>query len=114
MISDVFCKIVAGEISRDGIVYEDEEFIAKEDIAPQAPVHIVIFPKKHVFGMHDATPEILGKAMMVADKVAQQLGIHEKGYRLVLNEGEHGGKLVPHLHIHLLGGKSLGAKIVKE
>ncbi len=113
MISDVFCKIVAGEISQEGIVYQDENFIAKNDIAPQAPVHVVIFPKKHVFGMHDASPELLGQMMGVADKVAQQLGIVEKGYRLILNEGEHGGKLVPHLHIHLLGGKNLGSKIVK-
>lgn len=113
MIDDVFCKIVRGEISRDGIVYEDDDFIAKNDINPQAPVHVIIFPKKHVFGMHDATAEILGKAMVVADKVAQQLGVADKGYRLILNEGEHAGKLVPHLHIHLIAGKRLGAKIVE-
>jgi|SRR3989344_1296723 len=113
MITDVFCKIINGELSRDGIIYEDDDFIAKKDINPQAPIHVIIFPKKHVFGMHDATPEILGKAMVLADKVAQQLEIADKGYRLVVNEGEHGGKLVPHFHIHLLGGKSLGAKIIK-
>ncbi len=113
MITDVFCKIVAGELSQAGIIYQDDDFIVKEDIQPQAPVHVIIFPKKHVFGIHDATPEMLGKAMALADKIAQQLGIAEKGYRLILNEGEHGGKLVPHLHIHLLGGKSLGSKIVK-
>ena len=113
MIDDVFCKIVKGELSRDGIIYEDDDFIAKKDINPQAPIHVIIFPKKHVFGMHDATADMLGKVMVLADKVAQQLGVAEKGYRLIVNEGVHGGKLVPHLHIHLLGGKSLGSKIVK-
>ena len=113
MITDVFCRIVKGELSSEGIIYQDDNFIAKNDINPQAPVHLIIFPKKHVFGMHDATADLLGKMLVVADKAAQQLGISKKGYRLILNEGEHGGKLVPHLHVHLIGGKSLGAKIVK-
>ena len=113
MIIDVFCKIVSGELSQEGIIYQDDDFIVKKDINPQAPIHVIIFPKKHVFGMHDATVDILGKMMVLADKVAQQLGVAEKGYRLIVNEGVHGGKLVPHLHIHLLGGKSLGSKIVK-
>ena len=113
MITDVFCKIVNGELSQEGIIYQDDEFIVKKDINPQTPVHVIIFPKKHVFGMHDASAELLGKMLVVADRAAQQLGISEKGYRLILNEGEHGGKLVPHLHVHLIGGKPLGAKIVK-
>ena len=112
MIDDVFCKIVRGELPSDK-VYEDNDFLVVKDINPQAPVHLLIFPKEHIFGMHDATTDILGKAMVVADKVAQKLGIADKGYRLILNEGDHGGKLVPHLHIHLLGGKPLGPKIVK-
>lgn len=113
MIQDVFCKIVSGELSQEGIIYQDDDFIVKKDINPQTPIHVIIFPKKHVFGMHDATAELLGKMMIVADKAAQQLGVAEKGYRLILNEGQHGGKLIPHLHIHLLGGKNLGSKIVK-
>ena len=113
MITDVFCKIVSGELSQEGIIYQDDDFVVKKDINPQTPIHVIIFPKKHVFGMHDATAELLGKMMIVADKAAQQLGVAEKGYRLILNEGQHGGKLVPHLHIHLLGGKNLGSKIVK-
>src|SRR3989344_4434094 len=112
MISDVFCKIINGELPSNK-VYEDDEFLVIKDIHPQAPIHVIIFPKKHVFGMHDATADMLGKAMVLADKVAQQLGIDEKGYRIILNEGEHGGKLVPHFHIHLLGGKNLGPKIVR-
>jgi len=112
MIVDVFCKIVKGELKSDKVL-EDDEFLVIKDIQPQAPVHVIIFPKKHVFGMHDATADILGKAMVLADKVAQQLEVADKGYRLIINEGEHGGKLVPHFHIHLLGGKRLGPKIVK-
>ncbi|HZZ99306.1 MAG TPA: histidine triad nucleotide-binding protein [Candidatus Paceibacterota bacterium] len=111
MIEDVFCKIIAGELPADK-VYEDDEFLVIKDIHPQAPVHLLIIPKKHVFGMNDATAEILGKAMMIADKAAQEVGVHETGYRLILNEGEHAGKLVPHLHIHLIAGKRLGAKVV--
>ena len=86
-----------------------------KDIAPQAPIHLLIIPKKHIFGLANLTvnnAELLGKALVTAEKVAVKLGL-EKGYRLILNEGEHGGKLVPHLHIHLLGGKALGAKIVE-
>ena len=95
-----------------------------KDINPQAPVHLLILPVQHftsledfAHGDHDGLPAgeagLLGRALVVAHKVAHQAGIAEKGYRLIINEGEHGGKLVPHLHIHLLGGKRLGPKIVK-
>jgi len=112
VITDIFCKIIKGELSSDK-VYEDDNFMVIKDIHPQAPVHLLVIPKKHVFGMHDATQELLGQAMIVADKTAQIVGIADKGYRLIMNEGDDGGKLVPHFHIHLLGGKSLGPKIVK-
>ena len=115
MISDIFCKIINGEISAD-VVWQDEDFLVIRDIAPQAPVHLLIIPKKHFEALHDFTEGdalLLGKALLVAEQVAKQEGVHEKGYRLIINEGQHGGKLVPHLHIHLLGGKSLGSKIVK-
>ena len=112
MIIDVFCKIIKGELSSDK-VYEDDNFVVIKDIHPQAPVHLLIVPKKHVLGMHDATQELLGQAMIVADKTAQIVGIADKGYRLIMNEGDDGGKLVPHFHIHLLGGKPLGPKIIK-
>ena len=84
------------------------------DINPQAPVHLLIVPIEHRFDIHDFKGKelLLGKALLVADKVAHDLKL-EKGYRLILNEGEDGGKLVPHLHIHLLGGKKLGPKIVR-
>ncbi len=116
MITDVFCKIIKGELKAD-VIWQDEDFLVINDIHPQAPVHLLIIPKKHFEALHDFTQgdaPLLGKALLIAEKVAKQLGVHEKGYRLIINEGVHGGKLVPHLHIHLLGGKSLGPKIVRE
>ena len=116
MIDDVFCKIIAGEIKAD-FVYRDEDFFVIKDINPQAPVHVLIIPVKHFTSLEDFMEGnnngLLGKALVVAHKVAHELGITEKGYRLIMNEGEYGGKLVPHLHVHLLGGKKLGPKIVR-
>lgn len=116
MITDVFCKILRGELSAD-VVYKDDNFWVLKDINPQAPVHLLIIPVKHFASledfMEDDNNDLLGKGLVVAHRVAHQVGIAEKGYRLIINEGEHGGKLVPHLHIHLLGGKRLGPKIVK-
>lgn len=116
MISDVFCKILKGELPVD-VVYKDDDFWVIKDINPQAPVHLLIIPVKHFDSLEDflegGNEALLGKALIVAHKVAHQTGIAEKGYRLIMNEGEYGGKLVPHLHIHLLGGKRLGTKIVK-
>ncbi len=110
MISDVFCKIVRGELKSDE-VYRDKEILAIRDIKPQAPVHILVMPIAHVESVADASPELLGKLVAAAHRIAVQEKL-TKGYRLIINEGDHGGKLVPHLHIHLLGGKRLGAKIV--
>ena len=112
-MDDVFCKIIAGEIKGD-FVYRDDDFVVVKDINPEAPVHLLIIPVKHHLNINDfkGKEALLGKALLVADKVAHEMKL-EKGYRLILNEGEDGGKLVPHLHIHLLGGKKLGPKIVK-
>lgn len=115
MISDVFCKIINKELPAD-IVYEDQEFLVVKDINPQAPVHLLIIPKKHFDQIHAVSHQdldLLGKMLLVAGKAAQLAGIAEKGYRLIINQGLHGGQLVPHLHMHLMGGKHLGAKIVK-
>ncbi|MBI2065094.1 MAG: histidine triad nucleotide-binding protein [Candidatus Yanofskybacteria bacterium] len=115
MIDDVFCKIIHGEIKSE-TVYKDDDFWVIHDINPQAPVHLLIIPAKHFTSLEDFMEGnnngLLGKALVIAHKVAHDVGIAEKGYRLILNEGEYGGKLVPHLHIHLLGGKKLGPKIV--
>jgi len=111
---DIFCKIIKGEIPAD-IVWQDDDFLVIKDINPQAPVHLLIIPVKHFTGLDDVAENneaLLGKLFRVAHDMAKKQNL-DKGYRLVVNEGEHGGKLVPHLHIHLLGGKALGAKIVK-
>lgn len=113
MIDDVFCKILSGELGGE-FVYRDEDVAVLKDIHPQAPVHLLIMPVKHYSGISDFLKEdghVLEKMLRIADRVAHEQGL-EKGYRLIINEGEHGGKLVPHVHLHLLGGKRLGPKIV--
>lgn len=116
MITDVFCKILKGELKAD-VVYKDEAFWVIKDINPQAPVHLLIIPVQHFTSLEDfvegSRDGLLERALVTAHKVAHQTGITEKGYRLIINEGEYGGKLVPHLHIHLLGGKRLGPKMVR-
>ena len=114
MISDVFCKIINKELSAE-VVMEEENWLGINDIHPQAPVHVLIMPKKHMTDICTATQDdakLLGELLIAANSVAKKLGLEEKGFRLIINHGEHGGQLVPHLHIHLLGGKRLGAKIV--
>src|SRR5438128_265694 len=101
MTDDVFCKMVKGEIKAD-TVYKDEEFWVIKDINPQAPVHLLIIPTQHFTSLEDFMEDnhdgLLGRALVVAHRVAHQVGIAEKGYRLIMNEGEYGGKLVPNLH----------------
>ncbi len=108
MTDTIFDKIIRREIPAD-IVYEDEEMLAFRDVNPQAPVHVLIIPKK-VIPTHadvtDADKELLGHLHVVAAKLAQQLGLAD-GYRLVLNCQESAGQTVPHLHLHLLGGRPM-------
>jgi len=105
----LFCKIVAGEIPSTK-VYEDEHVLAFKDIAPLAPVHILIIPKAHIGGADELLPEhadTVAKLILTATALADDLML-EDGYRLVTNIGEHGGQTVRHLHFHLLGGAGLG------
>ena len=105
----IFCKIVAGEIPSD-IVYQDEEAIAFRDINPQAPVHLLIVPRKHTPALTDlaeAESSLAGHMVNIANQLAKREVISEGGYRLVINCGQQGGQLVPHLHMHLLGGRQL-------
>lgn len=105
----IFCKIAKKEIPST-IVYEDDDVIAFNDLNPEAPVHILIIPKKHITNLSDAKPEdqqLLGKLMLVAQKIAAEQGIAERGYRVVTNCGEQGGQTVMHLHFHLLGGREM-------
>ena len=102
----LFCKIAAGEIPNTK-VYEDDEVLAFRDIAPQAPVHVLVIPKKHVSGWYDAQGEsdaALAHLMRVAAQVAKSEGIVESGFRVVSNCGLDARQTVPHLHLHVLGG----------
>ena len=105
----LFCKIADGRIpSRKA--YEDDEVLAFFDIDPQAPVHVLVIPKRHIQSA-DALTEADANTLMAmfaaAKRVAHELGVAESGYRLVTNIGEAAGQSVPHLHLHLLGGRSL-------
>ncbi|MCD6567824.1 MAG: HIT domain-containing protein [Dehalococcoidia bacterium] len=105
----LFCRIAAGEIGSE-IVYQDEGFLAFRDVNPQAPEHIIIIPRIHIASVADLSEEqrgVAGDLILVANKVAEQLGIAQKGYRLAINCGPEGGQVIPHLHLHLLGGKKL-------
>jgi len=105
----LFCKMVAGEI-KPQMVHEDADLIAFRDIAPQAPVHVLIVPRKHIATLNEAKPgdaELLGKLMLAAQKIAGQLGIAASGYRVVMNTNADAGQTVFHIHLHLLGGKRL-------
>ena len=105
----IFQKIIDKQIPAK-IVYEDEISLAFHDISPQAPIHILIIPKKAIVNIATASPEdkeLLGHLMLVAGEVARSLGVDEQGYRLVTNINEYGGQSVYHLHIHLLAGRQL-------
>jgi len=109
----IFCRIVAGEAPSD-IVYQDEGFLAFRDISPQAPTHVLIIPKIHVTSLAELTEgqqELAGRLIMIAKNLAEKEGLAEKGYRLVINCGSEGGQVVPHLHLHLIGGRKLGGRL---
>ena len=108
-MASIFSKIINGEI-KGTLVHEDEHCAALVDIHPKAPTHILIVPKKEIESVATASADdkaLLGHLMWVAAEVARKLGLEAKGYRLVTNIGGHGGQTVPHLHIHLLGGRQL-------
>ncbi|MCB0191113.1 MAG: purine nucleoside phosphoramidase [Anaerolineae bacterium] len=112
----IFSKIIRKEIPSD-IVYQDDKVTAFRDISPQAPVHILIVPNKLIPTVDDVTEEdelVLGHLFTVAAKIARDEGIAEDGYRLIVNCRKHGGQEVFHLHMHLLGGRRLGAMVVKK
>ena len=109
MSKTLFQKIADKEIPAK-LIHEDEFCVAFYDIAPQAPVHVLIVPRKAIARIAEAGAEdqaLLGHLLLVAQKVAKQLGL-AKGFRLVINNGHDGGESVPHLHVHLLGGRALG------
>lgn len=112
----IFSKIVAGEIPAE-IVYQDDRVTAFKDIHPIAPVHILIVPNKEIATVDDVTPDdeaVLGHMFVVARQVARDLGLGERGYRLLVNCKADGGQEVFHLHMHLLGGRNLGPMLAKR
>jgi histidine triad (HIT) family protein len=109
----IFCRIVAGEVPSD-IVYQDEDFLAFRDILPKAPKHVLIVPKTHITSVAELTEgqqKLAGRLIIIAKNLAEKEGIAKKGYRLVINCGPEGGQLVPHLHLHLIGGRKLDARL---
>ena len=113
MMDCVFCQIVAGNIPSDTL-YQDEEVIAFRDINPLAPTHVLIIPKRHIATLAQLTDDempLIGHMARVANQLAREEGVAESGYRLVISSGEQGGQIVPHLHMHLLGGRRLADRL---
>ena len=105
----IFCQIAAGKIPAE-VVYQDDRVVAFKDIHPVAPVHILIIPRKHIADLTAITPEdseLIGYIHLVAVKLARELGLADRGFRVVNNCKEEGGQAVFHLHFHLLGGRQL-------
>ena len=104
----IFCKIIAGEIPSD-ILYQDDDVLVFPDINPAAPVHLLVITRRHIPSlaeMADADTPLVGKMVKAANKMAKEKGL-AGGYRVTINSGPDGGQLVPHLHLHLLGGRKL-------
>jgi len=103
----IFCKIAAGK-QEAVLLYQDEDVTVFKDINPQAPLHVLIIPNKHISSINEATPEdqvLLGKLLLTGSRVAQEQGLADKGYRLVVNSGRQGGQTIFHIHVHLLAGR---------
>jgi histidine triad (HIT) family protein len=108
MSTSIFSKIISRDIPAD-IIFEDERVVAFFDIAPQAPVHVLIVPREEIRSIDDLNPEheiLVGHMVLTAQAIARDLGL-DAGYRLVMNCGHDGGQTVWHLHLHLLGGRSM-------
>lgn len=105
----IFGKIIRKEIPAD-VVYEDDTALAFRDVNPQAPVHVLVIPKRPIAQLSrsaDADEQLLGHLMVVARRVARQEGLDESGFRVVINDGKHGAQSVYHIHLHVLGGRQL-------
>jgi len=109
----LFCRIAAGEMPSN-IVYQDGEFLAFRDINPQAPKHLIIIPKTHIASLAELTGQqqgLIGRMIILARNLAEKEGLAERGYRLVINYGPEGGQVIPHLHLHLIGGRKLNDQL---
>jgi histidine triad (HIT) family protein len=109
MMDCIFCKIVEGDIPAEK-VYEDDEIVAFSDIDPQAPVHVLVIPKRHIPNISEITTgdaDLVGRLIAVGNRIAREKEIAGKGYRLVINSGPDGGQAVDHIHLHVLGGRKM-------
>ncbi len=105
----VFCNIINKTIDSE-IIYENEHLVVIKDILPKAPVHLLVIPKKHIISighLEKADEALAGEMIFAAKEMANKYGIAETGYKLIFNVGRDGGMVIPHLHMHLLGGKQL-------
>jgi histidine triad (HIT) family protein len=110
MESCVFCRVAKGAAPAR-VLFANEEVVAFHDMAPRAPVHVLVIPRRHIASLASATEgetEILGKLLLAAAEVARRTGIAETGYRVVTNSGSSAGQSVFHLHVHILGGRPMG------
>ena len=110
----IFCKIIAHEIPSD-FLYEDDDVVVINDVSPQAPVHMLVLPKKHVESVaatSDADTELLGRMMRAAAKMAAARDVDQSGFRLIVNTGSDAAQSVRHLHLHVLGGKKMTEQMV--
>lgn len=111
----IFSKIIRREVPAD-ILFQDQQVTAFRDISPQAPTHILIIPNKSIATVNDVTEDdeaMIGHMFVVAAKLARDEGIAEDGYRLIVNCNSHGGQIVFHLHMHLLGGRPMGRMVAR-
>ena len=107
----IFCRIATGDIPTD-FAYQDDQIVAFKDINPIAPVHLIVIPREHIASPARMTGEhaaLMGKMVAVANRLAREAGISDTGYRLVANSGPDAGQEVAHLHLHVIGGRKLGA-----
>lgn len=110
----IFDKIVNNEVPSKK-VWENEKVVAFWDISPEAPVHVIIIPKKHIEKLSDVTPsdkDLLGELLLAVVEVSRAIGVDETGFRLIMNNGSDAGQIVPHIHFHLIGGKKLGSNLI--
>ncbi len=110
----IFCKIANGEIPSD-FVYEDDNVVAFKDLSPQAPVHVLVVPKKHHANIIDDVPAATLESMsLAAKKIAEDNGLDKTGFRCIMNTGADAGQTVMHLHMHVLGGAKLGEGLLPK
>lgn len=103
----LFCQLATG----DNLIWQSDQAAAFKDINPQAPVHVLVVPKQHITSLAEAEAtdqDLLGQLLLSVAEVARQLNLEEKGYRVIINTRDHGGQMVDHLHLHILGGEPIG------